>query len=191
MKLAIHFGSQLAHPPEQCNDWLVEWPPHEAQPDQLRSPGGELGDLPFRLRVAMLGSFGISAPVERWSDEETAIVKKHVAWYKQIVRPILKSSRQYLLTDAPPLDGNGDWAAIWYVLPEGTRGILFAFRLANGRQEQTFVLPGLDAQAFYRLSSPDGWSTTLKGEELEAGIAVEADSPFRSVLISIEKSTSE
>ena len=26
-KLAIHFGSQLAHPAVECNDWLIEWPP--------------------------------------------------------------------------------------------------------------------------------------------------------------------
>jgi alpha-galactosidase len=187
MKLAIHFGSQLAHPPEQCNDWLVEWPPHEAQHDPLRSPGGEYGDLPFRIGIAMLGSFGISAPVERWSDEEIAIVKKHVAWYKQVVRPILQSSRQYLLTDAPPLDGKGDWAAIWYLLPEGTSGTLFAFRLANGLPARTFPLLGLDAKALYHLSSLDGWGMTAKGEELAAGLEVEADSPFRAVLLSVEK----
>jgi alpha-galactosidase len=187
MKLAIHFGSQLAHPPEQCNDWLVEWPPHEAQHDPLRSPGGDLGDLSFRLRVAMLGSFGISAPVERWNDEEEAVVRKHVLWYRQVVRPRLQSSRQFLLTGAPPLDGNGDWAAIWYVQPDGTGGILFAFRLANGLPERTFALPGLEAQADYHVTSPDGWSATSKGRELEAGIAVAAELPFRSVLLSVEQ----
>ena len=117
MKLAIHFGSQLAHPPEQCNDWLVEWPPHEAQHDPLRAPGGECGDLAFRTRVAMLGSFGISAPVEKWSSSDFNTVREHVAWYKQVARPVIQVGNQYLLTEAPPLDGNGDWAAIWYVLP--------------------------------------------------------------------------
>jgi alpha-galactosidase len=187
MKLAIHFGSQLAHPPEQCNDWLVEWPPHEGQHDPLRSPGGDVGDLPFRIRVAMLGSFGISAPVERWSSEDIAVVKKHVAWYKEVVRPTMQSGRQYLLTEASPLDGNGDWAAIWYARPEGTGGMLFAFRLANGEPEQSFALPRLEANGDYRLRSPDGWSSVAKGEILAAGLAVQAESPFRSVLLSIEK----
>src|SRR5690349_7458305 len=72
MKLAIRFGSQLAHPATECNDWLAEWPPHVGQADTQRAPHGGLGDLAFRLHVAMLGSFGISAPVERWSREDAA-----------------------------------------------------------------------------------------------------------------------
>ena len=191
MKLAIHFGSQLAQPPEQCNDWLVEWPPHEAQHDPLRSPGGELGDLPFRLRVAMLGSFGISAPLERWSAEEDAVVRKHVSWYRDVVWPVVQSGRQFMLTGAPPLDGNGDWAAVWYVEPEGTGGVLFAFRLANGLPERIFALPGLEARAVYRVTSPDGWNVTFTGEELGAGIAVAAELPFRSVLLSVEQVASD
>ena len=65
INLAIHFGSQLAHPAVECNDWLIEWPPH----DGLHSshPVDQRGDLAFRTAVAMLGTFGISAPVEQWS----------------------------------------------------------------------------------------------------------------------------
>lgn len=185
MKLAIHFGSQLAHPPEQCNDWLAEWPPHEAQHDPLRATRGEQGDLPFRLRVAMLGSFGISAPLDRWSDEDIAIVKNHVSWYKQVVRPITQSARQYLLSEMPPLDGNGDWAAIWYVLPGGAQGVLFAFRLANGAPTQTFALPGLNPSGIYRLSTPEGRKATAGGVELATGLAVDAETPFRSVLLAV------
>ena len=191
MKLAIHFGSQLAHPPEQCNDWLVEWPPHEGQHDDLRSPGGEQGDLPFRLGIAMLGNFGVSAPLNRWSDGDMAVVKKHILWYKQFVRPLLPLSRQYLLTDAPPLNGNGDWAAIWYAHPEGAGGVLFAFRLANGQSARTFPLPGLNEQTLYRLTPVDGQFITRTGQELRAGIEVEADAPFCSVLLSVDKVSSE
>lgn len=186
MKLAIHFGSQLAHPPEQCNDWLVEWPPHEGQYDPLRAAGGEQGDLAFRTRVAMLGSFGISAPVEKWSDDDVATFRKHAEWYKQFVRPVIQEGNQYLLTEPPPLDGNGDWAAIWYALPEGTRGTLFAFRLANGPRTRTFALPGLNPLSSYVVKSPEGWSATATGAQLAEGFAVEAEAPFRSVLLSVE-----
>jgi hypothetical protein len=139
----------------------------------------------------MLGSFGISAPLERWSAEEDAIVRKHVSWYRDVVRPIVQSGRQFLLTGAPPLDGTGDWAAVWYVQPENTRGVLFAFRLANGLPERTFALPGLEARAVYRVTSPDGWSAIFTGEELGAGIAVAAELPFRSVLLSVEQAAPE
>jgi alpha-galactosidase len=187
MKLAIHFGSQLANPPEQCNDWLVEWPPHEGQHDPLRTANAEEGDLAFRTGVAMLTGFGISAPVEQWSDEDSAAVARYVTWYKQVVRPVLPKCAQYLLTEAPPLDGNGDWAGVWYVLHEGNRGVLFAFRLANGKPACTFALPGLPREATYRLSSPDGWSATCTGAELVEGLTVEAPTPFRAVLLSVEQ----
>lgn len=186
MKLAIHFGSQLAHPPEQCNDWLVEWPPHEGQHDPLRAAGGDQGDLAFRIRIAMLGSFGVSAPVDKWSEADVAVFKQHADWYKQYVRPVIRLGDQYLLTEAPPLDGNGDWAAVWYALPDATQGTLFAFRLANGAPTRTFALPGLDPSTTYTLKSPEGWSATATGAQLAQGIGLEAEAPFRSVLLSIE-----
>ncbi len=186
MKLAIHFGSQLAHPAVECNDWLVEWPPHEAQHDPHRAPGGDLGDLAFRLHVAMLGSFGISAPVEQWSAEDTLIVKRHVAWYKAVVRPVLQSGNQYLLTEAPPLDGQGDWAAIWTVQPDGQRGVLFAFRLASGEAARVFALPGLNPATNYRVSSPTGGNRARSGAALAHGLRVQMDAPFTSRLLCIE-----
>ena len=78
-KLAIHFGTQLAHPAVACNDWLVEWPPGRipGYDDDCRA-GDMRGDLAFRLRVAMLGSFGISAGIDRWSAADIATAKVHV-----------------------------------------------------------------------------------------------------------------
>ncbi len=182
MNLAIHFGSQLAHCAFECNDWLVEWPPHSGV-------GGEVdyrGDLPFRTRVAMLGSFGLSAPLDHWSDEDMAVVKTHVDWYKQIIQPIILNGDQYLLTDAPPLDGNGDWAVVWYAARDRERGVLFAFRLAGGDPQRVFSLPGLMPQAFYRLRTPEGWTATRTGAELEEGLLIDIDELFRSELIYVE-----
>ncbi|MFN8495828.1 MAG: alpha-galactosidase [Caldilineaceae bacterium] len=185
MNLSIHFGSQLAHPAIECNDWLIEWPPHsgvgERQPVDLR------GDLAFRTRVAMLGTFGVSAPVDKWSVDELALMRQHVAWYKANVRPIIHTGDQYFLTEAPPLDGNGDWAAVWYVTKDGTRGHLFAFRLASADAERTFALPGLDATARYRLISPEGEQWEQSGATLAKGLSVTAAAPFRAVLWAVER----
>src|SRR6185503_12957496 len=55
-KLAIHFGTQLAHPAVTCNDWLIDWPGDpKGQPGQAESEAlvDGRGDLAFRLRVAM------------------------------------------------------------------------------------------------------------------------------------------
>lgn len=186
-KLAIHFGSQLAHPPEVCNDWLVEWPPGNVPGYDAEPPGLEdRGDLPFRLRVAMLGSFGISARVDRWSDADRAVAAAHVALYRTRLRSIIQHGRQYLLTRAPPPDGSGDWAAIWYLAPHRSGGALFVFRLMGSDQERQFALPGLAPGRQYRLTWQDGGTALLDGEALGAGVTARIDAMFRSELCLVE-----
>jgi alpha-galactosidase len=185
VNLAIHFGSHLAHPAIECNNWLVEWPPHDAL--HRRQWTDERGDLTFRARVAMLGTFGISAPLDRWSADDLALVRRHVDWYKRHVQPLVQTGDEYFLTAPPPLDGNGDWAAIWYAAKDGGTGVLFAFHLAHGEPDRTFALPGLDPNATYCITPFDGDPDHRSGSDLAAGITVSADEPFRSVLIAVER----
>lgn len=185
MNLAIHFGSQLAHPAVECNDWLIEWPPHDGL--HGRQTVDERGDLAFRTRVAMLGTFGISAPVEQWTPADKDVVITHITWYKSLVRPVVHWGGQYFLTDAPPLDGEGDWAAVWYLSKDRTRGVLFAFRLASSEGDRSFALPGLLPDARYRLTSPEGLHAEASGTELSEGLIVSTEAPFRSVLIAVER----
>jgi alpha-galactosidase len=182
--LAVHFGSQLVHPAVECNDWLIEWPPHDGH--QKGQPVDRRGDLRFRTRVAMLGSFGVSAPVGRWSAEELEVVRQHVGWYKERVRPLVQRGDQYLLTEAPPADGAGDWAAAWYLSKDARQGALFAFRL-EGHPGRELALPGLDPDARYRLTSPEGWTAERSGAELGRGLPVELDAPFRSTILAVEQ----
>jgi alpha-galactosidase len=182
MNLAIHFGSHLAHCAFECNDWLVEWPPHSA----AGAEADVRGDLAFRLRVAMLGSFGLSAPLDRWTEEDRAVARAHITWYKQIIQPIILNGDQYFLTDPPPLDGNGDWAAAWYAARNGERGVLFAFRLAGTDPQRLLALPGLAPEARYRLRTPEGWTEVRAGDELAEGLLVEIDEHFHSALIYVE-----
>ena len=56
-KLAIHFGTQLAHPAVVCNDWLIEWPPGRiaGYDDDEDSAGlDERCDLPLNLLLHCL-----------------------------------------------------------------------------------------------------------------------------------------
>jgi alpha-galactosidase len=187
-KLAIHLGTQLAHPAVVCNDWLVEWPPGSiAGYDEEDAAGlDERGDLPFRLRVAMLGSFGISARADRWPAADFATVAAHVAVYRERVRQIVQLGDQYLLTRAPPADGTGDWAAVWYVAKDGGRGVLFAFRLAGGTETQAFPLPGLRPEQAYTLEVFGSGTTQRTGSALMAGCTVTVPQPFGSALCLID-----
>jgi alpha-galactosidase len=183
-KLAIHFGSQLAHPAVACNDWLVEWPPGSIAGYDEEDAGtlDERGDLPFRLRVAMLGSFGISARADRWSDDEFATAAAHVALYRQTVRELVHHGDQYLLTRTPEADGSGDWAAIWYVAKDASRGVLFAFRLGSDESSRAFPLPGLPQGSRYRARWFDGAVDELAAQEVK----VTVPGQFQSELCVVE-----
>jgi alpha-galactosidase len=200
-KLAIHFGTQLMHPPEACNDMLIQWPQtfmpgYGAEPSAL----DDRCDLAFRLRVAMLGAFGLSCRLDHWSETDRVVGAAHVAFYRERLRPIIPTAVQYLLTDAPPADGAGDWAAVWYLAPRDEAaaphreagaphreaGALFVFRLAGEEPVRKFALPGLLAERQYRLTWQDGDPTLHDGAALLAGLQVRIDAPFRSELCVVQ-----
>lgn len=186
-KLAIHFGTQLAHPAVACNDSLIEWPPGRIRgydDDSVRSD--MRGDLAFRLRVAMLGSFGISAAIDRWSAADIATAKTHVALYANHLRDIIHFGDQYQLTEPPTVHGIGDWAVMWYVSKDGRRGVLFAFRLGGAAATRVFQLPGLLPAAPYRIWLPPGDASRTTGAVLAAGLAVTIEANFASCLCRVE-----
>lgn len=173
-KLAIHFGLQRAHPAVSCNDWLIDWPPRG-----YRGVEGtdKRGDLAFRLHVAMLGSFGISAPIDTWTEADIDVAAPHVALYREKARALVHHGDQYPLTPPPPLDGAGEWAAMWYVAKDGRAGVLFAFRL-HGAETRTFPLPGL---------LPGPWRLTGDNVALtDGGARVALEAPFRSAMVVFE-----
>ncbi len=187
-KLAIHFGSQLAHPAVDCNDWLIEWPPGNI-PGYNSDDAPEvaaLGDLPFRLRVAMLGSFGISARIDSWSEADMATAAAHVAAYTDWVRPLIHHGDQYLLTKGPPPGPGGDWAAIWYAAKDGQSGALFAFRLDSRDNSRAFGLPGLLAKQRYRVSNALGVLTVATGAALGSGLRITIPGKYRSDLLRVD-----
>jgi alpha-galactosidase len=146
----------------------------------------ERGDLSFRLRVAMLGSLGISARIDRWPAADFATVARHIALYREKLRAIIHHGDQYLLTQAPPGDGNGDWAAIWYVAKDRARGVLFAFRLAGEAPSRSFPLAGLSAQRHYRVTTEGGEVARARGEALAQGLDVTILARFQSELCLVE-----
>ncbi|MCK1571893.1 alpha-galactosidase [Bradyrhizobium sp. 174] len=181
--LSIHFGSQLAHPPSQCNDFLIDWPPkcHKRRMSRGATPDAR-GNLAFRLQVPMLSSFGISAPVNSWSAAEIEAAAHHVAWYREHVRPRLNAADQYLLTAQPPLDGKGDWAAVWYADKDRKGGVGFFFRL-EGAASRTFRLAGLAPDMRYRLRYLNGPTVEATGAELASGLTVSLDATFASAAL--------
>jgi alpha-galactosidase len=177
--LSIHFGLQLAHPPELCNDWLIRWPAAALRypPDE---PVDNRGDFLFRLRIAMLGTLGISAKVEEWTAEEIATARAEVDWYKSVARPLINDGRQFILTPQPGLDGTGGWAAMAHVARDASRAVAYVFRL--DAEEGSFVLrlPGLDRAATYRLDAPGQSPRDLSGAALAVGVTLPMPDTYTS-----------
>ena len=120
-KLAIHFGSQLAHPAVVCNDWLVEWPPGSIAATTRRMPARWTNAATCRSACVSRCSAASASARGRISGP-TQISRSpaaHVALYRDTVRAIVHHGDQYLLTQPPAADGSGDWAAIWYVAKDG------------------------------------------------------------------------
>lgn len=182
--LSIHFGSQLCHPAEQCNDWLIEWPV-KTEPGWNGAAPDPRGDLLFRLRVAMLGSFGLSARVGDWPDADITTAANEIDWYKGVARPIIRGGDQYILTKAPKLDGTGGWAAMWFCAKDQASGVALIFRLEAAGQMQRFALAGLAPAGTYRVSMPGIADQVLTGAVLLAGINVTLTTPYSSQRVTI------
>jgi alpha-galactosidase len=190
--LAIHFGSHLAHPAKLCNDWLIDWPEPPADAEQKADASLEWhwdarGNLKFRLRIAMLGTFGLSSKLDLWTPDEIAIAREHIAWYKAKARDVIANGDQYLLTEPPPLAGNGDWAAIWYAAKDQSRGVGYCFRLEGRDAERTFALAGLDPEGTYEIAFLDGGVKRRTGKELAAGIGVSIAENFGSAAFAVTR----
>ncbi|QGQ97771.1 alpha-galactosidase [Paenibacillus psychroresistens] len=186
--LSIHFGSQLAHCAVHCNDWLIQWPQYHDYGDHYNS--GSYGDLEFRTRVAMLGSFGISSATHLWEDEDFEIVAKHVEIYKKEIRRVLHHGDQYLLTKQPSVDGIGHWAVAWYLSKDGREGVLYCFRLSQGAENEIVIIPGLQDEALYEIIPMNDFSVEKRkcnGKELASGIKVYCPGLFTSALLLIKK----
>lgn len=141
-KLAIHRGSQRAHPAVACNDWLVDWPDGAAPLEGGEADGRS--DLAFRLRVAMLGSFGISAAISRWSAADRQLAAAHVQLYREHVRPLVQFGDMF----EPPAPAG--WLAWHYQAKDAARGVVFAFRLQSAVASWVFRGVEIAIPADYR-----------------------------------------
>jgi len=154
-----------------CGNWSLDVAP---SPDGATLAGG-LNNWSFRHRMGVTGSLRLPTVLfGRFEGDLNAATRRLHDW---------RRAHQYLLTPAPPPDGNGDWAAIWYVAKDASAGALFAFRLAGGDASRTFPLPGLNAKGRYHARTFGGTNLQIGA----GGLAVTAPEPFHSELVAVEQ----
>jgi alpha-galactosidase len=139
----------------------------------------------YRHRITPLNVFG-NRQRPRDQVSVTARAREAVALYKRI-RPVLAEADCYHLTPPPDPDRPRGWMALQYVAPDHRRGVLMAYRLAEGEPERRFRLRGLDPDLTYRVRAEGRPAETLTGRELAGpGLSVRLGAEWRANVVELE-----
>lgn len=179
--LSIRFGASRAFSPRWLNSWLVEWPPDRVvaptaldivSPDPAVAP-----DLLFRMHIAMMGVFGISAPVDHWGEADVELAAEQIALY-QSLRNVIQGGSCHRFSSDPVRSGSWDWACMGFQARSAGQAALFVFRLLDDKGECTFELPESWDLSHARVRSGDARITTR-----QRTLTVQIEQRMRSCII--------
>ena len=143
-RLAIQDGFTHAFAPGVMEAWVTSSP---------SSVNDRETSLSYRMLSAMQGALGVGDDLAKWSDAETKLGGRMIAAYKRL-RPTIQRGDLYRLLR--PVD-DSERAATFYVSPDRTQGVLFAFLHSSSSFETQppIRLAGLDPDRSYRLRAID------------------------------------
>ncbi len=178
-RLRIQEGFSQAYAARAMMAWVTDVP----------NMNGRSTPLKYRFLVAMQGSLGIGANLNKWPQEDFALASKLVDYYKGVRRTV-QEGKLYRL--ASPMEG--DLTANQYVSEEGKQAVLFAFLRSQqyGRPAPVIYLKGLDANAVYRVRRIDdklpGNAERLSGAFLmNHGLQLQLKGDYDSTSIAFER----
>ncbi|MCO7175114.1 alpha-galactosidase [Sporolactobacillus kofuensis] len=136
-RLKIQYGTSIIFPPISIGAHVSAVPNHQI---------GRVTTLKMRGDVAMSANFGFELDLTRLTDEEKAVVKQQVAFYKKI-RPLIQFGAFYRITS--PFEHED--AAWCFVSPDRVEAIGYYFTVLASPSPalKTFRFQGLDPQGFY------------------------------------------
>jgi alpha-galactosidase len=142
-RLRIQEGFSYAYTPKIMMAWITDVP----------NMNGRSTPLQYRALVAMMGSLGIGANLNKLPESELAEMAKLIAYYKTIRGTVQEGDLYRLFSPRA-----GTLTANQYVARDGKQSVLFAFLQAQQYRQAppTIYLRGLDEKAVYRLKSLDG-----------------------------------
>jgi alpha-galactosidase len=178
-RLSIQDGFGRAYTPRVMMAWVTDVPNF----NRRTTPLG------FRFLVAMTGSLGIGANLNKWPDRDLDEAAKMVAFYKTI-RSTVQDGELYRLA---PI-GKPQAGVIEYVAQDGQQAVVFAFLQAqqHGRPQPAIALRGLDPRAVYRVRTRVGTIVetldTASGAYLLAhGITFDLKGDFDAGVVVLER----
>lgn len=163
-RLEIQEGFSHAYTPKVMMGWVTDW-------------GGKgLYPLEYRFHSSMMGSLGIGADLNKFSEKDFEIAKNQVQLYKEI-REIVQEGYQYRLSSV----ANERYFAVQYLNEEKSEGVIIYLR--NPRRFGLFdrvnlKLKGLENHALYTIyegiKDKEKEVITLSGKALkERGFIIE------------------
>ncbi len=151
-RLMIQEGCSLLFAPVLTSCWVTDTPSH------ARRAGRD--DLRYKFHVAMEGTLGIGANINRLTDQQLGVCREEISRYKTL-RHVIHQGDLYRLL----LPTRENLAATEYCAKDGSEAVLLLFLHSqrSGRPLPRVTLRGLDADARYRLS---GTEETFAGSTL-------------------------
>lgn len=175
-RLKIQYGTSIVYPASAIGAHVSAVPNHQVH---------RTTPLEMRGHVAFAGNFGYELDLTAFTEEEDAIVRAQVEYYKK-VRPLVQFGDFYRLLS--PFEGN---ETAWMFVSEDRSEAFAAYYkvLAEPNAGYRWIrLKGLDPDADYRI---DGIDSPVGGDELmRAGLAVPQEllfGDFRSKVWRIRK----
>ncbi len=141
-RLKIQEGFTYAYAPKIMMAWVTDVP----NTNQRSTP------LSYRFLVAMQGSLGVGANLNKWAAADFDLAAKMIAYYKQIRNTVQTGSLYRLLSPR-----EGELTANEYVAQDGKQAVLFAFLHSQqfGNATPNIYLKGLDPSATYKVVRMD------------------------------------
>lgn len=166
------FDASHVLPPAMLETYVEKWP----------APRQE--NFLYMLRSGMMGWLTLMQDPHDWTAGQREAAKAEIRFYKDRLRPLIRSAELYHLTGRP--DGKG-WDAVEYFDPARGAGAIYVFRGSDSEPGASRLsLRGLASGRSYRLEFRDHpeENRTMSGRQLLArGIGVTLPVPDSSEIV--------
>jgi len=154
-RLTIQNGFTYAYTPGVMMDWVTDSPTWM---------NNRSVSLEYRFLVAMQGSLGLGANLNKWQPADFDKARQMIAKYKEIRGTVQRGALYRLITP----EHGGEESVTETVSRDGNQVVVFAFLHSSTEHFPfpTILLKGLDEKAIYRISSFAG--TLDKATPVEA-----------------------
>lgn len=113
----------------------------------------------YTIRVAMLHQIGMSRDLTKLSDKCKNLIKEELEFYKNHVRPLLRSGEFYHILRTDDIFA--------FLMKDQEKGYLFLYNIGNETRQPMLKLKGYDKRRSYRIKNIDTGSVQkLTGKQL-------------------------